>query len=56
MINAGKRQVTAATGARFLRFGRSFAMIRGGHVDLLYWASFEVDWPGQIASWMNPAN
>jgi 3-oxoacid CoA-transferase subunit B len=54
MINAGKETVTAATGASIFDSAESFAMIRGGHVDLTVLGAFEVDCQGNIASWMIP--
>ncbi|MCO8165812.1 CoA transferase subunit B [Pseudomonas sp. LJDD11] len=54
MINAGKQTVTARRGASIFHSADSFAMIRGGHVDLTVLGAFEVDVQGNIASWMIP--
>lgn len=54
MINAGKETVTAITGAAIFNSAESFAMIRGGHVDLTVLGAFEVDQEGSIASYMIP--
>ncbi len=54
MINAGKQTVTAVSGSSIFSSAESFAMIRGGHVDLTVLGAFEVDASGNIASWMIP--
>jgi 3-oxoacid CoA-transferase subunit B len=54
MINAGKETVTAISGASIFSSAESFAMIRGGHVDMTVLGAFEVDQVGNIASYMIP--
>lgn len=54
LINAGKQTVTMVTGASVFDSAESFAMIRGGHVDLTVLGAFEVDVHGNIASYMIP--
>ena len=54
LINAGKQTVTMVTGASLFSSADSFAMIRGGHVDLTVLGAFEVDCKGNIASYMIP--
>lgn len=54
LINAGKQTVTLIDGASIFSSADSFAMIRGGHVDLTVLGAFEVDCQGNIASYMIP--
>lgn len=54
LINAGKQTVTAVAGAAYFDSATSFAMIRGGHVDLTVLGAFEIDQKGNIASYMIP--
>src|SRR5258707_13855811 len=56
LVNAGKQNVTLLTGAALVHQADSFAMIRGGHLDLCVLGAYEVAENGELANWTTSGN
>lgn len=54
LVNAGSQAITELPGASYFDIGESFAMIRGGHIDVTVMGAFQVSAKGDFASWNNP--